>query len=471
MNMHQQHKIFFLPVLLIALFALQGCRSYYQVQQEFHSHFQSGNIEEAASVLENDRRAERRRTRLLHLMNLGVVEQMLGNYRRSNQIFEEAYLLGEDYKKDLIDEALALLTNPKVTEYSGEHFELLMIHYYKAMNFIHLDDMEAALVECRRLNIGLASLEDRSQSDNRYRRDAFINNLMGIIYDATGDYNNAFIAYRNALEIYENDYTKLFGITAPDQLKRDLLRAAYRTGFRDQATYFEEQFNMKFNAETADNTGELVFFWQNGLGPVKQEQSIMFTLVRGNDGVVHFQNEEAGLFFAVPVSKEASNKLGDLRVIRMAFPKYAERRPVYTSARLKSKNASAPLYKAQSINEIAFKSLEDRMLSEMGTALLRLAIRQVAEQQIRKEDQVAGAIYGVLGAIAEQADTRNWQTLPHSIHYTRMTLPEGATDLSLELILPDNNVGRTVQLHTDIRAGRTTFINFHTLDAKPVGFR
>jgi uncharacterized protein len=471
MKVHRQHKKLFLPVLLIALFVLPGCRSYYQLQQEFHSHFQSGNIKEAAGVLENDRRAERRRTRLLHLMNLGVVEQMLGNYYRSNQIFEEAYLLGQDYKKDLIDEALALLTNPKVTEYSGEHFELLMIHYYKAMNFIHLGDMEAALVECRRLNIGLAALEDRYQSDNRYRRDAFIHNLMGVIHDATGDYNNAFIAYRNALEIYENDYTKLFGVTAPEQLKRDLLRAAHRTGFRDQVAYFEKHFNMKLDAETADNTGELVFFWQNGLGPVKQEQSIMFTLVRGSGGVVHFQNEDAGLSFAVPVSEEASNNLGDLRVVRMAFPKYAERRPVYTSARLKYENVSAPLYKAQSINGIAFKSLEDRMLREMGTALLRLAIRQVAEQQIRKEDQVIGAIFGVLGAIAEQADTRNWQTLPHSIHYTRMTLPEGAADLSLELILPNNNVARTVQLQTDIRAGHTTFMNFHTLDAKPPGVR
>ncbi len=458
-------------MVLVAMFTVPGCQSYYQLHQEFHNHFRSGNIEEAARVLENDRRAERRRTRLLHLMNQGVVEHMLGNYYRSNQIFEEAYILGQDFRADLIDEALALLTNPKVTEYRGEHFELLMIHYYKAMNFIHLGDMEAALVECRRLNIGLAALEDRYSSNNRYRRDAFIHNLMGIIYDASGDYNNAFIAYRNALEIYEDDYTRLFGITAPEQLKRDLLRAAHRTGFRDQVAIFEERFNMTLDAEAAEDRGELVFFWQNGLGPVKQEQNLMFTIVRGSAGIVHFQNEEAGLSFAVPVSKESSGDLGDLRVVRMAFPKYVERRPVYTSARLKAGNLSGPLYKAQSINEIALKSLEDRMLREMGTALLRLAIRQVAEQRIRKENQAIGSIFGILGAIAEQADTRNWQTLPHSIYYTRMTLPEGTADLSLELILPNNNVARTIKLQTEIRAGRTSFMNFHTLDAKPPGVR
>lgn len=458
-------------LVLLVLFSLPACRSYYQIQQEFHSQFRAGNIEEAAQVLERDRRAERRRTRLLHLMNQGVVEHMLGNYRESNNIFEEAYILGQDFRRDYFDEALALLTNPNVTEYRGEHFEMLMIHYYKAMNFIQLGEMESALVECRRLNIGLAALEDRYRSDNRYKRDAFIHNLMGIIYDATGDHNNAFIAYRNALEIYDNDYSTLFGISAPPQLKKDLLRAAHRTGFRDQVRIFENRFDMKVEDVLHRGAGELVFFWQNGLGPVKQEQSLMFTLVRGEGGVVIFQNEEAGMAFPVPVSKEASNDLGDLRVVRMAFPKYAERKPVYTAARLRAGNVSAPLHKAQSINDIAFKSLEDRMLREMGTALLRLAIRQAAEQRIRQEDQTIGALFGILGAIAEQADTRNWQTLPHSIHYTRIPLPEGKNKLTLELILPNNNVGKSIQLETDIRANRTTFMNFHTLDAKPPGVR
>lgn len=467
-SLHTAGKIllFLLAFALVPLFT--GCRSYYQLQQEFHSHFRSGNIEEAASVLAADRRAERRLTRLLHLMNTGVVEHMLGNYEASNKVFEEAFLLSQDQRRNLLDETLALLTNPKVTEYRGEHFELLMIHYFKAMNFIYLNDLEAALVECRRLNIELAALEDRYKSDNRYRRDAFIHNLMGIIYDASGDYNNAFIAYRNALDIYENDYTKLFGIGPPEQLKRDLLRAAHRTGFRDQVAYYEKLFNMKLDPKRAENSGELVFFWQNGLGPVKQEQSLMFTIVRGSGGMVLFQNEEAGLVFPVSVSNERATELGDLRVVRMAFPKYAERKPVYTAARLRAGNNTSQLYKAQSINDIAFKSLEDRMLREMGNALLRLAIRQAAEERIRKEDQTIGALFGLLGAIAEQADTRNWQTLPHSIHYTRMSLPEGQTDLSLDLILPNNNVARSIQLETNIKANQTTFMNFHTLEAKPL---
>ncbi len=456
-------------IWLIALFLLlflPGCRTYYQRQQEFQGHFRQGNIEEAARVLDSDRRAEQRRTRLLHLMNQGVVHHMLGKYQESNAFFEEAYVLGQDFRRTAGDHALTLLVNPKVTEYRGEPFELLMIHYYKAMNFLQLGDPEAALVECRRLNIALNALNDRYRSENRYRRDAFIHNLMGIIYDATGDYNNAFIAYRNALEIYEDDFSRLFGLGPPEQLKHDLLRAAHRTGFRDQVRHFEERFGMRHEESRTLDEGELVFFWQNGLGPVKDEFSILFTIVRGSGGAVHFVNEEHGLSFPVPASQKASDDLGDLRVIRVAFPKYLERKLVYHNARLSAAGQRRELNLAQDLNAVAFQALNDRMLQEMGTALLRLAIRQAAEQQIRKEDETAGAIFGILGAIAEQADTRNWQTLPHSIYYTRMPLPPGQQRLELELILPNGNTARTLSLETEIRQGRTTFMNFHTLDAK-----
>lgn len=458
----------FLPLLALLFFAflLSGCRTYYQKQQEFQQHFRAGNLTEAARVLESDRRADRRRTRLLHLMNQGVVQHMLGNYNESNRFLEEAFVLGEDFRRNLGDQALALLVNPNVTEYRGEPFELLMIHYYKAMNFIQLGDMDAALVECRRLNIALNALSDRYNNENRYRRDAFIHNLMGIIYDATGDHNNAFIAYRNALEIYEDDYSRLFGVGVPEQLKRDLLRSAHRVGFTDQLRMYEERFGIRYQPGRNEDTGELVFFWNNGLGPVKDEFSILFTIVRGSGGALQFVNEEHGLVFPVPASEKESGDLGDLRVVRVAFPKYVERTPLYASARLRSAEETQTLYLGQNLNAVAFQSLNDRMLREMGTALLRLAIRQAAEQRIRREDETIGAIFGLLGAIAEQADTRNWQTLPHSIHYTRMELPAGTNNLKLELVLPNGNTARTLSLNKDIRPNHTNFMNFHTPDTR-----
>ncbi len=78
------------------------------------------------------------------------------------------------------------------------------LNYYKALNYINLGRYDEALVECRRINIKLNQLNDKyKDKKNKYSGDAFAHLLMGIIYDASKDYNNAFIAYRNALEVYE----------------------------------------------------------------------------------------------------------------------------------------------------------------------------------------------------------------------------------------------------------------------------
>ncbi len=456
-------------LLLVVLASFAGCRTHYQRQALFHSHFQTGDLEAAIGVLEHDRRSGQRRNRLLYLMDRGVVHHMMGEYAQSNIFLEEAYILGQDYRTNYGDQALALVVNQKVTEYRGEPFEMLMIHYFKAMNFTALGELDAALVECRRLIIELNALSDRHESKNRYARDAFVHNLMGMLYEASGDHNNAFIAYRNALEIYLEDYQKLFGLNAPQQLKRDLLRTAHRNGFRDELRRYEAQFDMQFEEEETQGKGDLVFFWQNGLGPVKDEVSMTFTLVRGVGGQMNFVNEQAGLSFPLPASEDASGDLGDVRVVRVAFPKYVERPRVYTTARLVAGSQRVEVERAQDINAIAFQALDDRMLREMGGALLRLAIRQLAEQRIRKEDESLGALFGLVGALTEQADTRNWQTLPHSIHYARVRLPAGVNSIQLEAMMPGGNVARTVHMEVNIRQGQTTFINFHTLDARPPG--
>ncbi|MFO8066973.1 MAG: hypothetical protein R6U11_05255 [Bacteroidales bacterium] len=454
---------------LFVLLVIPSCRTYYQKHREFNNLFASGRLEEAAQILDNDKKAKKKRNKILYLMNQGTVNHLLGNYYKSNEYFEEAYILGEDYLKDYLNETLALFSNPKVTEYKGEDFELLLIHYYKAMNFIQLKNYDAALVECRRMNNKLNVLNDKFKSNRRYRRDAFIHNLMGIIYDATGEYNNAFVAYRNAYNAYSEDYQELFGVDAPEQLKQDLLRTAYKNGFKDQVEFYESLFETTYQHKDQNGEGELVFFWQNGLGPVKEEWSINFVAVRGSGGQVTFVNEELGLSFDFHLSpgQNPSNTLGDLKTLKIAFPKFVERRRVYHAARIRINSATHKLQHAQDINAIAFKSLEDRMLREFGKALLRLAVKQTTEAVVRKENQSIGAILGLAGTISEQADTRNWQTLPHSIYYTRIQLPKGQQQLALELINRNGNTARTVNLKTNIKPGQTSFINFHTLDAMP----
>lgn len=465
-------KIWVIHILIFGglLGGTSSCLTHYQLNSQFYKSFENGNFAQAQKSLENDKKGPIGKSKLIYHLNQGLVHQMLGQYDRSNQFFEQAYILGEDYQKNYLNEILAYFVNPLVVDYRGEDFELLMIHYYKALNFLSLGDKEKALVECRRMNIKLQAMSDKYSSENRYKRDAFIHTLMGLVYDANKDYNNAFIAYRNAVEIYQNDYKKLFNIDVPDQLKHDLLRTAYLMGFREELQLYEREFGMAYQKDTPNN-GALVFLWHNGFGPIKTEWSINFAINRFDSRVV-FVNDQFGLNFPFPleVQKDKDGKkidpLGGLSVIRVAFPKYMERPPYFRTAELSAPGITKTLELAEDLNAIAQKTLQERMVLELSKALLRLAIKKGEEALLRKEDKEGlASLLSIINAATEQADTRAWQAIPHSIYYTRMSLPAGASKVTLHTKAPGGV--RDFDFNFNIEGGETVFHNFHSLEIDP----
>ena len=126
-------KVIFLNIFI--LFLASSCATYYQKNMEFNKNFVSGNIDKANKILDKDKKADKKKTKLLYYFNKGVVEQMLGNYAVSNDFFEKAYISSEDYQKNYVNEAVSFLSNPNFVKYNGESHELLMIHYYKAINY------------------------------------------------------------------------------------------------------------------------------------------------------------------------------------------------------------------------------------------------------------------------------------------------------------------------------------------------
>ncbi|MEQ8323237.1 MAG: hypothetical protein RIC15_08400 [Vicingaceae bacterium] len=412
-----------LLVSLLLIFLLQSCLTYYDRNRMFNEEFARGDYGKADHLIEKNKFLLRPRNKLLYLLEKGVVSQLRGNFEESNKLFEEAYIFVEDFERNYGQEALALLTNDMMRKYGGEDFEKVYINYYKAINFIRLDDLESAMVECRRVNIRLDEITDKYKSEKKFKRDAFAHTLMGILYEATGDENNAFIAYRNAYEIYSKDYKEFFNMEIPKQLKKDLLRTASQNGFYEELERYEKEFSMKFDRKKTRPKKELIAFWHNGFGPVKQEWSINFFLIRGQGGAVTFVNEQYGMNFTFYArSNDDYATLSDVKVVRVAFPKYSERKHGLTGAKLTYGQVDHQLELLEDINKIAVKSLNDRMFREMSKALLRLALKQAAEAAARKENENLGAALSVFNAVTEKADTRNWQTLPAQIFYVRVPM-------------------------------------------------
>jgi uncharacterized protein len=421
--------------ILFTIFFVGSCATYYQSNTAFNQNFEKGNLNEALITLQSNSTEARGKREFLFYVNNGLVLSMLGQYTESNEYFEKAFIFGEDYRINYLNEAASYLTNPTITTYKGEDHEHLMLLYYKALNFLKMGKTQDALVECRRLNIRLQQLSDRYTNERKFQRDAFIHTLMGIIYETDKDYNNAFIAYRNAVEIYEEDYQDLFEIAIPEQLKSDLLRTAWLSGLQEEFELFKEKFGMPDYAYEPSEGGELVLFWHNGLSPVKAEWGINFAVDR-RDNFVYFSNQELGISFPFSLDgydEKDKNGLARLEIFRIALPRYLERPTYYSGATISWQENTSELQLLEDVNKIAFKSLQQRMTLELSKALIRVAIKKATEYQVKQEDKALGSVLGMINAITEKADTRNWQTLPHSIYYTRIPLSAGQNRITLKL--------------------------------------
>ncbi len=403
------------------------------------NHIKQGNFIAASAEIESNKFLNASRNRLLYLMEKGKVEHMNRNYEESNRLFEEAYMMIDDRIRSSVGQAVAAkFVNPMQEAYKGEDFEKVIIHYYKALNFFALNNPQAALVEAKRIDIKLHELNLRyNNNKNKYSRDAFSQILQGILYETTGDINNAFIAYRNAEIIFLENDNVYFGVPIPEQLKQDLLRTSRILGFRDEYSLYKKRYADVVEAPNA--SGEVIVFWENGRGPQKGQTKLSASGV-GGVFVATYDDGEDDLVIALPSGSQAS-----INVI--AIPKYEQSESYYSTASIVTEdNKKYPLQLSQNFFYIAKQSLRDRMFREIGDMILRFATKkatsyglgQVAEQMGGKEiGNLTRLLADGAGAALEEADTRNWQTLPATINYARIPLNENEpTTLQVKKIGP-----------------------------------
>ena len=170
-------------------------------------------------------------------------------------------------------------------------------------------------------------------------------------------------------------------------------------------------------------------------------------------------------FFGSGYSDDEKQSIADLQTLRVAFPKYMERPPLYATGTLVNGTHSYPLEIAENINEIELKTLRDRMVREFSNSLLRVAAKKGLEYSARKQNEWLGFAVGIANSLTEKADTRNWQTLPYSISYTRLPLSTGTNNLTLRLNAR-NGSQHTEQFSIEGGGRKTRFHVFQTMDSR-----
>jgi hypothetical protein len=456
-------KIFFLVLIPIVL---DSCSSYNMKSIAYQRSLLEGNSVSASAELDKNKFLKKNRNQLLYYFEKGKVEYLSGNYAASNAMLNGADAFIEDKHASVGNQVIGVITNPENEVYFGEDFEQVAIHYYKAMNYVFLNQPDEALVEVRKINLRLQAINDAYPPDkqNKYTTDAFALTLQGLLYEYAGETNDAFIAYRNAVDLYLINDGNYFGVTCPAQLKQDLLRTAKMMGFMDQFHFYQEQFGEMEAAGDQSTGGELVVFWENGLVPYKDQTYYSFSILPGNeDGVLVIQNEELNIVLPIPVDTgdDHENDFSDIEIFNVAFPKYVERTPHYNTAIATLDSTAYTFELTQDYSTIAFQTLKNRTFREIGKAALRLGAKKVSEYLVRDENDNLGTALGILNALTEHADTRNWQSLPNNIQYTRIPLSAGENDISINF----TGANGTITKHLNaVGNGRLQFQKVVTLD-------
>ncbi|WP_374076906.1 COG3014 family protein [Bdellovibrio bacteriovorus] len=352
---------------------------------------------------------------LVYLLDYGVALQLSGKLKESNEIFLKADRLAElvDYQSiSRIAGSLAL--NEEMVQYKGDTFEKIFINAYLAMNFLELGQLDDALVEARRINEKY--LKYRADEKKAFELNAFSKYLSAVVWEASRNYDDAYIAYNEAFKIDPTITT----------IREDLIRSAKLARRMDTYQSWKKQFpEVKEQPSWYEkNLGELIVIYQQGWGPRK----------------VASANE-------------------------YRFPSLM---PVYSEtqqARLDITQKSYLSREVYDVQKAAIETLRDDQGILIAKRLGGIATKAVLSDQVRQKNELLGSLTWIALNVADRADVRQWSTLPQTIQMIRVQLPAGKYKFNIEgLNSSGGYTGESLETReVEIKSGQKKFVIWRSL--------
>ena len=464
-----------------ALLAGSGCATYSARMADLRPSLAAGDFEGALGTIDRNAGGS---DQLLTWLERGLVLHYADRYAESNEALAAAErAAAERFDRSLAEGAVALLTSDAKVAYRPRPYEMALVPYYKALNYAWLGQPDAAVVEARSasqllaryvdLTLGAVREEDRGELE-RLRNDAFLLWFSGMLYEADGELNDAFVAYRNAAVAYAQN-ADLLGLEPPAALARDLARTAERLGFgaelRQAAVASPAVFAaagdtstdlgaLRRSAAWEPGHGELVLLVETGEVPELGQVRIDFPVYKGED---HDDRDRWGWSLYEGHRHRAWGRDREIEYwVSVAAPELHDEAPLpYAGVRAVAGTVAGNAVGARAANlrraaRVAFDA-------EKPTILFRSILRGLTKYlATRGAEKAAGKGVGILanllGAVTEQADTRSWLTLPGQVHVVRLHLPPGRHDVRLELLDAGGRVAAQRVLEgVVVRPGQWTF--------------
>lgn len=305
-------------------------------------------------------------------------------------------------------------TSKRKSKYHCEDYERPFINYYNALNTYFIPS-NAEIVEAKRLNEQSENLDLKKfpEAGIPYSTNPFGPILSACIYEEQGRLNDAFISNEQALNAFQDQYCQShYGVEIPWQLKYDLINQAAILHFTDKLENYMRLFQIKPDSSYRNEHYAIIFI-DNGKCPHKTETKKNQSTPAGyRSDIAHYPYYET---WETPA---------EIKTVQC------------------SRQTSIP-YRICNLQYVFSTVLNERIRKEMS------------------EIPISGTTTTTNGQTktvnSTHFDTRNWQTLPAEVYYTRVQLHPGKN----QIILTYTKEGKTVELSKEVESNQyTRFVYF-----------
>jgi len=472
---------------LLSLLPTLGCTQHARVLCEPLGLASSGRYLDAVGSLDETDVADSDDDRFLYHVQRGHLLHLAGEYEESNAEFDRADAVARELEPWSVSETITDYTfNEAVKAYAGEDYERAYIHYYMALNYLGLGDLDGAIVECRRLDEIFRELDARyEEGTERYQDDGFIRYLSGLLYEARGYAGDAFIDYELAVRAYLGDTGPAAGLSVPHGLLRSYVCTGEKLGREERVSSvldgpdtlrpYDVGCDPGSRPVSGDTLGastassEIVVLIDSGWAPYKHEEALRVPIVRRHVPESYWERGwlelDAVVKIALPEFESVPEPGGGFRVSVENVTDLAAAGRRVEEAEL-----------VQDVDALARWSLERRRPALLARSAIRATLKTISvlkaqheredARERREKEGKRGSFWTWLAdffvesimptavAETEQADTRGWVLLPGSIWMARVPAEPGEYDVDIQ-----SGSGRLVHVgRLTVREGEKTFL-------------
>jgi hypothetical protein len=393
-----------------------GCSAFDRVSDQVEGHIESGNYQLAIEVLEPLAKKPSD-DQLIYLLDLGVVYQMAGNYKKSIEVFLEAEKIADikDYTS-LTRAAGSVILNEGLLPYKGEDFEKVLINIYLSINFIMLGEFESARVEARKINEKLQLFQ--SEAKRPYSQIAFARLLAAILWERERNYDSAYIDTKLAYQLDPN----LPGI------REDLLRLSRKSQREQEHKKWKAEFSNITDDRDCKKDGEIIIIHQFGRGPQKRPNPDFVRLPR------LYPRSSRGTALNVTLAEKSKpeNRIG-LKT-ELAFD----------------------------LERVAMETMNGHYAGLIAKRIGGLFVKEAITNEIAREDQGLALAAWIGMHVVDRADLRQWTNLPKGFGLARACLKPGEYTVSAEI--QDNYglpINEAIRVPPEIVVGSRSAVFLH----------